>query len=200
AVHAREGVTQLVIHHREEQIPLALHRAYLAQQAGILYRDRGLTGQQDRDRLVLVAELGGVDLLGEVQIAEHGAASLYGDAEKRFHRRVVLGESVALRVTIDVGTADRLAFPNDQAEQPVPPGQVADLQARRLIEPRSDALRDARPIGAEDAERGVAGPYDRPCRVYDFLQHRIEIVMGKDRSTGRQQPFEPFPDARPFLV
>jgi hypothetical protein len=113
---------------------------------------------------------------------------------------VVLGKSVALRVTIDIGAADRLAFPNDEAQQTMPAGRVTDLPTRRFIESRSDELRDARPIGTQDAECGVAGSHDFTSRVHDFLEYRVEIVMGEDRNTGCQQPFEPFPDARRFLV
>src|SRR5207237_9371561 len=58
-------------------------------QAGVLDGDAGGHGQSRRRVLVLFGELGGSDLVGQVQVAEDVAADPHGDTEERLHGRVV---------------------------------------------------------------------------------------------------------------
>src|SRR5207249_5662967 len=109
-------------------------------QTRILDRDRRVRREQYGYGLVFAVELFGVDLLGEVQVAEHLAPAPDWNPEERFHRRMVGREPIALGVAIDVRGADRLWLADDQAEQPATLRQVADAVTLGLRHPRRDEL------------------------------------------------------------
>ena len=76
------------------------------------------------------------------------------------HRRVALGEAVALRVLADVGEAQRLWIADQHAEHAAAARQLADRLARLLVDPEGqEALERGAPL-VEDPERRVAGAGD----------------------------------------
>ena len=62
----------------------------------------------------------------QVEVAEHLVADPDRHAEERAHRRVVRREPVAVGVLAEVGQPDRLRVDDQQAEDAVALGQVAD--------------------------------------------------------------------------
>ena len=118
-----------MIHHGEEQVPLALHRLYLTDQPlafvvqpRVLDRNRRVRREQHGDRLVLSVELLRPDFFCEVEVAEHLAAAPDRDSEEGPHRRVVRWEAVALGMPVDVGGADRLRLADHESQEAAAPG------------------------------------------------------------------------------
>ena len=65
-------------------------------------------------------------LVGEVEVAEHLAADEHRHPEERAHRRVVRREPEAVGVLVEVGQAQRLGVDDQQPEDAVALGQLAD--------------------------------------------------------------------------
>ncbi len=181
-----------MIHHREEEIALSLHRADLAEQLlrlavepRVLDGHGGLRREQHGDRLVFVVELGGVDLLGQVEIPEHHASAFHRNAEERFHLRMMRREPEPLRVAVQIGSANRLRFTDYMAEQTAAARRVSNATPRLVVDARRHKLHHRLAVLTEDAKGGVLRPHDFAGRVHHRLQHVIEIVPREDRDTGR---------------
>src|SRR3989442_931121 len=110
------------------------------------------------------------------------------------------GKSVALRVTVDVGRADRLGFPDHVTEQPATAREIADLLAGCLVETGGDELHERLPVVPQDAEGGILRSHDLPRRVHNLLQDVIEVMTREDRDARRQQTLESLPDPGRFEV
>ena len=72
---------------------------------GVLDRDAGVEGEHLDEALVLLAELGLALLVGQVEVADRGAAAADRQAEERAHRRMVGREAVGIGVLRDVRDA-----------------------------------------------------------------------------------------------
>ena len=82
--------------------------------------------EADHELLVDVGEHLGGRLVGQVEVAEDLVAHPDRHAQERSHRRVVGREAEAVGVLAQVGQPQRLGVDDEQAEDPVPLGQVAD--------------------------------------------------------------------------
>ena len=82
--------------------------------------------ERDGEALVLLAELGGPLLLGQVQVAEHPAPDPDGHAQEGPHRWVVRREPVAVGVGVEVGEPQGLRIHDQQTEDTVALGERAD--------------------------------------------------------------------------
>ena len=101
------------------------------EQPGVLDGDAGRPCQADDELLVDVGEDFRRSLVGEVQVAEHLVAHADRDPEERRHRWMVRRESVAVGVLGEVGQAQRLGVDDEQPEDAVTLGQVADRRRAR---------------------------------------------------------------------
>ena len=93
---------------------------------GVLDRDAGGGGEADHELLVDVGEHLGGRLVGQVQVAEDLAAHPDRHAQERPHRRVVGREPEAVGMLAQVRQPQRLGVDDEQTEDAVPLGQVAD--------------------------------------------------------------------------
>ena len=101
-------------------------RLHVLVQPGVLDRQSGRRGERHDELLVDVGEHVAVGLVGEVEVAEHLVAQQDRHAEERRHRRVVRREAVAVGVGGEVGEAQRLGLDDQQPEDAVTFGEVAD--------------------------------------------------------------------------
>ena len=111
-------------------------------QAGVLDRDPGVDRERLHEALVRLGELGGADLVGEIQVAD--GAALHGDrhAKEAVHRRVVRGEPVSARIDRDVGDAERAVLLDDQAQEAVAARQWPDRGSGLAAHPGRDEALD----------------------------------------------------------
>ena len=84
--------------------------------AGVLDHQAGGARERDHEPLVGVGEVAATLLLGQVEVAEDGAADVHGDAEERRHRRVVRREAVRRGVLGQVGEPEWPRFGDQQAQ------------------------------------------------------------------------------------
>ena len=101
--------------------------ARLLLEARVRDRDRRVRGEQPDQVVVLVAEVGRVELLGEVEGADHAVRGDDRDAEERPHVGMRLGPPAAeLGVLVDVVRAVRRLRVEHRAEHAVLAGQRAE--------------------------------------------------------------------------
>ena len=126
-------------------LPISLSDSSCAQparrrlvQARVLDRDRRLRGEELRELLVLVGEVGAAGLLGEVEVPVGDAAQHDRDAEEGLHRRMVGREADRARVFGDLVQSQRLRVTDEHAEDPSPPRQLADRGMRLGVDTRGE--------------------------------------------------------------
>ena len=89
-------------------------------QPSILDRDPRVQREQLDEPLIVVAELGGGLLVGQVEVADDPALDPHRHAEQRSHRWVLAAESRELAgCGADVGDPERAALGDDQPEEPM---------------------------------------------------------------------------------
>ena len=140
-----------------------------AVQPRVLDRDRGPVGEDDERLLVGLVELA-VGLLGQVEVAVGLAADEDRHAQEAVHRRMAEGEAVRARVVADVGHAQRPRVADEDAEDPVPSGQVADRAVGLRVDPAGQEALELPAAVVEDAERRVA----RAGQLARHLEHAVE--------------------------
>ena len=109
-------------------------------EACVLDGRAGGDSEADGELLVDVGERVLALLVAEVEVAEHGAADHHRHAEERSHRRMVRWETEARRVFAQIGEAQRLRIDDQQAEDPVALGEVADRRTGFLVDADRDEL------------------------------------------------------------
>ena len=87
----------------------------------------------------------------------------------------------------EVGQAQRLGVGDQQAEDAVTLGQVADRTARVVVDADGDELGEARARLVEHAERAVGGVDEVDGAADDAPQHRRQVEVGADRQHGVEQ-------------
>ena len=160
-------------------------------QPGVVDRHAGRAGQRHRQLLVAFAELIGGLLVGEVEVPEHLAVHRDRNAEERPHRRVIRREAVARRVLGEVGEAQRAGVGDQQAEDPVPLGPLADRPVRVVVEPGDEELVEAVSRHVGHAEGAVAGVDELARGVDDALQGRGEVEVRPDGHHGVDELVQP---------
>jgi len=160
------------------------HLGQASMEAGILDGDAGGTSQSHHKLLVNVAEDLGGRLIGQVEVAEDLVADPDRDSEERVHRRVVRREPVAVGMLFEVGEAQRLGIQDQQTEDALPMGQVADGLVGLVIEPHGEELRELGLGLVEHAEGAVASVNQLHGGGHDPVQDRRQIKAGTDRHDG----------------
>src|SRR5919106_1193731 len=146
---------------------------------GALDGDPGVEGERFDQRLVIVAELGCILLVGEVQAPDDLAGDSDGHPQERVHRRVVGREAVALRMRGDGPNPVRAVLADDQAQQDMATRQIADGASLVGADPAGDELGDQALI-VDDAERRVLGGDQLADAVDDQLQDLLDVEDAAD--------------------
>ena len=135
------------------------------------------------------AELRGVPLVGQVQVADRSALRLTGTPRKRVHRRVVGGEPVRAG-SVPMSGIRRNALADDQPEQTMAARRGADARARRSA-CKPLVMNRSMPPGASTIpgphiarrrarvrdRRSAAGPVDLE-HARDGARRAVERVQG----------------------
>ena len=87
-----------------------------------------------------VREVAATPFLGQVKVAEHNIPHPDGYAEERFHRRMVPGKPVGIRMLAEVMQPQRLRIPDQQAKNTVAGGERSDLVGEVLLDPHRDEV------------------------------------------------------------
>jgi hypothetical protein len=163
------------------------HLAHPLVEAGLLDGEAGGDGQGHGHLLVDVGE----DLLAlavaQVEVAEDLVADADGHAEERRHRRVVRGEPEAVGMLAQVRQPDRLGVDDQQAQDAVALGQLADGPPPLLVDADGDELREPGAGLVEHAERAVAGLDQVGGRLGDAPQDARQVEVRADAQHGVEE-------------
>jgi FtsP/CotA-like multicopper oxidase with cupredoxin domain len=172
--------------------PLIDHRELLDAlvEPGILNGDPGMDSEHLDELLVAGAELVGVLLFGEIEVADRPPGEANRDPQERVHRWMVGREAVGVRVGPDVGNPERDTLPDDRAEKAVAAWQRSDPgPLLRRYAARDEPLDPA--AGVDDAEGGVLGLDELSHAVDHELQDAVEIQLAGDRPGRLVEGSEP---------
>jgi hypothetical protein len=149
----------------------------------------GGRSQADRQLLVDRTELACSHLVGEIEVAEDLAANEDRHPEERLHRRVVRWEPVAVGMGVQIREAQRLGVDDEQTEDAVALGELADAVVGRVIHPDRDELRQAGSGVVEHAESAIAGVDQTDGRFHDPSQHGGGVeIRAEDQHRIEQLP------------
>jgi hypothetical protein len=137
---------------------------------------RARAGRQELDgRLVVLGELVAVELVRQVEVADHDAGEADGDAEEGLHRRVMGREAAERRVLSQVAHAHRAIFVRDEPEEPDRARGVADHPGELGGDAREHPRLEG-DVGARlEADRGIAGARDEPRLLRDDGEHGAQL-------------------------
>ena len=172
-----------VVEVERQPVPLGDDRelARLLVQPGVRDRDRRMRCEQADQLLVLLGELRALDLLRQIEGADHPGRRDDRNAEERVHVRMRLRPPPAeARVIVDVARAVRLGRVEHGAEHAVLSRQRAERRDQLVAhaggeEPAEAALAVGQP------ERRVARPGQLPRAVDQSLQDVVHRHLGRDR-------------------
>ena len=99
------------------------------------------------------------------------------------HLWVIRRKAISPRIAGDVGDAERLPLPDDEAQEAVPARQRADHLSFAWCQPAGDEALD-HPVGVRDAERRVFGIGELSHPVHDQLQDGLERQDARDPLDG----------------
>ena len=143
-------------------------------------------GQRPHEELVVLGELAAAGLLGQVEVAEHGAADPDRDPEEGGHRRVVRREPHRVRMRAEHGQPDRLRLLDEQAQDPLAAREVADQRPLLVVEAGGDEL-DQEVAAADHAQRGVLRAGELARRLDDAGEDAALVEVGGDRDDRVEQ-------------
>ena len=149
-------------------------------EARVLDRDARVEGEGLDEPLVVLGELVGSQLVGQVEVADRRAVDGDRDAEKAVHVGVVRREAVAPRVGRDVPDPERAVLAHDQAQEAAPARQRTDPGPLLRVDPGRDESLDVA-VRADDAQGRIARPDERPNLVDDDLQDVVDRLEAGDR-------------------
>ena len=155
-------------------------------QVRVLDRDPGPAREHGDGAHVELVELAAL-LVGEVHVPPRLAADQERDAEERLHRRMTGGEAVRARVHADVGEDQRARVLDQQPEHAAAARQVADLGARRRVDPRGQESLERAALLVEHADRRIARAGQLARRLEQPLQHDLGVQLGHERAARFQQ-------------
>ena len=156
-------------------------------QPGVVDGHRRGAGQPDDEFLVELTEVGGVDLVGQVQVAEHLVADLDRDTEKGTHRRMMGREPETVGVGAQVRESQRSGIGDQHPQDAVTLREMPDGVMGVIIDADGEELGQADAGLVEDTEGAVPGADQLDCGLDDAVQHRFEIEIRADRQNRVQQ-------------
>ena len=158
--------------------------ARLLLEARVRDRDRRMRGEQPDQVVVLVAEVGRRELLGEVEGADHAVRGDDRDAEERPHVGMRLGPPAAeLGMLVDVVRAVRRLRVEHRAEHAVLAGQRAERGDQLVVHARGEEAAEAT-LAVGQPERGEAGAGEHAGAVDEPLQDLVDREPRRDREHG----------------
>ena len=157
-------------------------------QTGVFDDDARRAGERGDHFLVDVGEDVATRFVIQVEVPEDVFANADGHAEERTHRRMVRRKPVAVGVLSQIGKADRLRIDDEQTQDAVALGQVADLAPCFRIEADGDELREPGAGLVEHTERAVLRVDEIGRHLDDALQRFREVELGTDREHRVEQP------------
>ena len=96
----------------------------------------------------------------------------------------------------EVRDADRVRVLDQHAEQATALGQVAHPRPGLVVHADVHELGQPLPlVGAQDAQRTVAGVHQLDRRAHDPVQRALELEARADRDHGVEQALQPVPGA-----
>ncbi len=101
--------------------------------------------------------------------------------------RVVRWEAAALGVPGEVGQPQRAGVGDEQTEEAVTAGQVADLGPGGRIDADGDEVAEPDALGVEHAECAVVGADEGGRGLGDASQDRRQVQFGADDHDGVEQ-------------
>ncbi len=153
-------------------------------QARVRDRDCGMSGEQPDQLLVLVGEVGRVELLGQVERPDHSRRRHDRDAEERAHVRMAIRPPAAeARVLVDVGGAVRRRGLEHCPEHTVLPRQRAERGDQAVAHPGGEEAPEAA-VAVGQPERRVPRPRQLARAVHEPLQDLVDRQLGRHRQHG----------------
>ncbi|NCL76835.1 hypothetical protein AIIKEEIJ_04321 [Rhodococcus sp. YH1] len=165
----------------------ALPQPGLLEQARIVHRDARRGREGLHDHLVVLGERLTIGLLGEVEVAERLTVHPDRDTQEGPHGRVVGREAGRGHVLGQIVEADRFRLFDQQSEQSVAGGEVADQRAGVCVYALVHEVLQSVPAAVEDAQGAVAAVHELDRGVHDALERRLELEPGRDREHGLEQ-------------
>ena len=181
-----------------ERVPDLVQRLELARpvdrglvQARVLDRDRGLRREQGHELLVLVRELLVPLLLRQVQVPVGDTAQQDRHAEERPHRRMAGREAHRARILRQVPEAERHCVPDQDAEDALTVGLLADGRAQLGADPGGQKAFEPGAGGVDHAERRILRVRQLGRGLHDPLKDPLERQLGCDRHADLDERAEP---------
>ena len=166
--------------------------------AHVLDRGSGLDREHDESFFVVRVELGRIALVREVDVAEHVAVRHHRRAEERRHGRVVRRESVRVRMIADPGDAHRRGLADEEPEDPMADGRIADGGSLLVRDADRDELLD-RAARRQDAECAVRGVRELDRELDDASKHDGKVELRGECQTRPDELVASIHQARSLL-
>ena len=174
--------TVTVIEHAE--------RPHALVQAMVLNRDACCQGKRFGQRLVLVAESFGTDLVGQIEVAKDLVSNLQRNPKKRRHRGMVRGKPVTVGMLADPSQTQVHGVGDQEPEDATTGRTGADGTLLLLVQPDGQELLEAGARFVEHAESAIAGADQRT----GFRDHgpeqmgQIDVIC--DQEDRSQEPLK----------
>jgi hypothetical protein len=143
---------------------------------GVLDGEAGRAGEGDHQLLVGLREVASACLLGEVEIAEHGASDSHRHAEERLHRRVMRWKSVRRRMVPQILHPDRSRLADEQTQDAPSVWQGSDGSPILLADASGDEL-DQVALRTHDPESAIPCVRELCRGLDDSAQHVTQVEV-----------------------
>ena len=147
-------------------------------QARVLDGDARSHGQREDQLLVVLGELLGVLLVGQVQIPVDLAVDPHGHPEERGHGGVARRDPVTVGAVCDVAQPQRFVVGDERAEDAPTRRARADGLLLLGAEAHGEELVERPPILGQHAQRPVLGVDQVAGLLDDPAQHHREVELG----------------------
>ena len=156
-------------------------------QAGFLHRDARRGGQRDDHLLVAAGELGRVDLVGQVEVAEHAPPTRIGTPRKLCIGGWCGGKPYDRGCRRMSGRRTGSGCAMSSPSTPLPVGCVPIVRSASRVQPGHEELAELAAPLVEHAERAVAGAAEPRRRLDDAAQHVGQAQVACDSDDRVQQ-------------
>ena len=167
------------------------HLAEPLMQAGIVDGDTGSRSERRQQALVLLAELVGRALLGQVEVAEDESADSDGDARgTNAWADGRAGKPEKLRVGDEIRQAQRMRLLDEQTEHAAGRLGRSPIRDPRSAAERPQVMNSTSSVAArvEHPERPERRIGERAGRRHDPFQHAVEVEVRGDRKIASSRP------------